>query len=160
MIKIILFPRRSAGAESCFYAIFLKLSCWWADEKLICARNRLRLLLQYLLTVSILSITRRGPQIRLLNLANKKYSLSLSLPNLSAYVIETVICCQNSRFYGVMKSPLKIVRNWKLLSCPPRVTVASCFVYKVIRDVESIDHLCINPIRGIGLIHKWSIDSH
>ena len=23
---------------------------------------------------------------------------------------------------------------------------------------ESIDHLCINPILRIGLIHKWSID--
>ena len=27
-----------------------------------------------------------------------------------------------------------------------------CFVYKVIRDLESIDHLCINPIHRIGLI--------
>ena len=27
-------------------------------------------------------------------------------------------------------------------------------VYKVIRDLESIDHLCINPIRRIGLILK------
>ena len=35
----------------------------------------------------------------------------------------------------------------------------SCFVYKVIRDLESIDHLCINPILRIGLIHKCSIDS-
>ena len=26
--------------------------------------------------------------------------------------------------------------------------------YKVGRDLESIDHLCINPIRRIGLIHK------
>ena len=26
------------------------------------------------------------------------------------------------------------------------------FVYKVIRDLESIDHLCINPIHRIGLI--------
>ena len=26
--------------------------------------------------------------------------------------------------------------------------------YKVIKDLESIDHLCINPIRMIGLIHK------
>ena len=24
---------------------------------------------------------------------------------------------------------------------------------------ESRDHLCINPIRRTGLIHKWSIDS-
>ena len=23
--------------------------------------------------------------------------------------------------------------------------MTSCFVYKVIRDIESIDHLCINP---------------
>ena len=28
------------------------------------------------------------------------------------------------------------------------------FVYKVIRDLESIDHWCINPIRRIGLILK------
>ena len=41
-----------------------------------------------------------------------------------------------------------------LLSCQPRVTVTSYFVYKVIRDLESIDHLCINPIGRIGLIHK------
>ena len=33
------------------------------------------------------------------------------------------------------------------------------FVYKIIRDLESIDHLCINPILWIGLIHKWFIDS-
>ena len=36
-----------------------------------------------------------------------------------------------------------------LLSCQPRVAVTSCFVYKVIRDLESIDHLCINPIHRI-----------
>ena len=45
-------------------------------------------------------------------------------------------------------------RDYFLLSCQPRVTVVSCFVYKVIRDFESIDHLCINPIQWIGLIHK------
>ena len=28
------------------------------------------------------------------------------------------------------------------------------FVYKVNRDYETIDHLCINPIRRIGLKHK------
>ena len=47
-----------------------------------------------------------------------------------------------------------------LLSCQPRVTVASYVVYKVITDLKSIDHLCIYSIRRIGLIHKWSIDSH
>ena len=34
------------------------------------------------------------------------------------------------------------------------LTVTSCFVYKVIRDIESIDHLCINPILRIGLIQE------
>ena len=37
--------------------------------------------------------------------------------------------------------------------------MTTCFVYKVIRDYESIDHLFINPIRRIGLIHKRSLDS-
>ena len=41
-----------------------------------------------------------------------------------------------------------------LLSCQPKVTVTTCFVYKVIRDFKSMDHLCINPILRIGLIHK------
>ena len=41
-----------------------------------------------------------------------------------------------------------------LLSCQPRVTVVPCFVYKVIRDLESIDLLSINSIHRIGLIHK------
>ena len=46
-----------------------------------------------------------------------------------------------------------------VLSCQPRVTATSCFVYKVIRDLESVDYICINPIRRIGLIHKYSINS-
>ena len=46
------------------------------------------------------------------------------------------------------------INTLKVLSCQPRVTVMSCLVYKVIRDLESIYHLCINPIRRIGLIHK------
>ena len=41
-----------------------------------------------------------------------------------------------------------------LLSCQQRVTVTSCFVYNFIRTLESIDHVCINPILWIGLIHK------
>ena len=31
----------------------------------------------------------------------------------------------------------------QVLSCQPRVTVTSCLVYKVVRDLESINHLCI-----------------
>ena len=38
-------------------------------------------------------------------------------------------------------------------SFQPRVTVTSCFVYKITRNLDSIDHLCIDPILGIGLIH-------
>ena len=34
------------------------------------------------------------------------------------------------------------------------LAVTSCFVYKVIRKLNSIEHLYINPIRRIGLIHK------
>ena len=55
-------------------------------------------------------------------------------------------------------SPYEHGECW--LSCQPRVRVRSCFVNKVIRDLESIDHLCINPIHRIGLILMWSIDSH
>ena len=40
------------------------------------------------------------------------------------------------------------------------MTVTSWLVYKCIRDLESIYHLCITPIHRIGIIHKWSIDSH
>ena len=32
---------------------------------------------------------------------------------------------------------------WLLLSCQPRVTVTSCFVSIIIRDLKSIDHECI-----------------
>ena len=28
------------------------------------------------------------------------------------------------------------------------------FIYKVMKDLKSIDHLCINPILRIELIHK------
>ena len=52
-----------------------------------------------------------------------------------------------------------IAYSMHILSCQARVTVTSCFVYKVIRNLESIFHLCINPICRIGLILKWYIDS-
>ena len=41
-----------------------------------------------------------------------------------------------------------------LLSGQPRVIVMSYFVFTATRDLESIDHLFINPIHRIGLIHK------
>ena len=46
------------------------------------------------------------------------------------------------------------LHSTRVLSYQPRVTVMSCFLYKVIRDLFSIDYLCNNPILRIGLIHK------
>ena len=45
--------------------------------------------------------------------------------------------------------------NTCVLSCQPRVTVMSCFVYLLIRDLESIDYLFINNIYRIGLITSY-----
>ena len=41
---------------------------------------------------------------------------------------------------------------------PAKSDGTSCFVYKGIRYLESIDHLLIKPIHRIRLIHKWSLD--
>ena len=54
----------------------------------------------------------------------------------------------------LMQAKFVTTKTIQVLSCQVRVTVTSCFVYKVIRDLESIDHVCINPIRMIRLIHK------
>ena len=53
----------------------------------------------------------------------------------------------------------KISHSGKMMLCWTTVLPAKSdsdvmFVYKVIRDLESIDHLCINSIHRIGLIHK------
>ena len=70
---------------------------------------------------------------------------------------------QNFRIFTVIqcKQPIKYLEHVNLLdlkryllSCQPIVIVPSCFVYKVITALELIDHLCINPIPRIGLIHK------
>ena len=61
---------------------------------------------------------------------------------------EKIVCC--SLQYAIMVFPGQTY----LLSCQPRVTVMSCFAYKVIRGLESIYHLSINYIQRIGLIHK------
>ena len=37
--------------------------------------------------------------------------------------------------------------------------MTSCLFTKLLGTLESIDHLCINPIHRIGLIHKLSLDS-
>ena len=56
--------------------------------------------------------------------------------------------------YVCVQPVCKINQQIALLSCQPRVTVTSRIVYKVIRDLESIDHLIINPIHRIRLIQK------
>ena len=74
---------------------------------------------------------------------------------------------ESEKFHCQLRVKMPIFNKWgnntlehcKLLSCQPKVTVTSCFAYKVIKDLESIDHLCVNSIRRIGLIRKWSIDS-
>ena len=83
------------------------------------------------------------------------------LPESTLVKIATLleITCHGS-FQGVCAANLLVLCMNHLLSCQPRVTVTSCFVCKVIRDLESIDNFCINPIHRIGLIHKLSIDSH
>ena len=56
-----------------------------------------------------------------------------------------------------MKASAYCFYLYYILSCQPGVTVTSCFVCRVIRDLESIGHLCIDAIHRIGLIHEWSI---
>ena len=51
-----------------------------------------------------------------------------------------------------------LIRGWATLDVFTVLSAKSdsdvMFCFKVIRDLESIDHLCINPIRSIGLINK------
>ena len=42
----------------------------------------------------------------------------------------------------------------ELYTVLPAKSDSDMFRYKVIRNLESIDHLCINPILRIGLVHK------
>ena len=71
-----------------------------------------------------------------------------------AWLDSGLIVGYTSHLVRVQLRNMLTIRNMKeILSCQPRVTVTSCSVNKVIRDLESIDHLCINPIRMIGLIH-------
>ena len=82
---------------------------------------------------------------------------SLALGQYAAYQMAAGVCFSTLSKKGA-HGPDEIWHKFeliaKILSCQPRVTVTPCFVYKVIRDLEWIDHLCINPIHRIGLIHK------
>ena len=49
---------------------------------------------------------------------------------------------------------VEVRQSIRLLSCQPRETVTSFFVYKVSMGLSSLEHMCISPISRIGLIHK------
>ena len=56
----------------------------------------------------------------------------------------TQFYAQNVSFYGLSQSTV----------LPAKSDSDVLFVFEVIRDLESVDHLCINPIHRIGLIHR------
>ena len=53
-----------------------------------------------------------------------------------------------------MYLPVMISAQQKTTVLPVKSDSDVMFVHDVIRDLQSIDHLCINPICRIGLIHK------
>ena len=63
---------------------------------------------------------------------------------------------QTFAFGRLLESALVLVLiavGFKRTVLPTKSDSDIMFVYKVIRGLESIDHLCINPICRIGLIH-------
>ena len=75
------------------------------------------------------------------------------IPNLHQFIVTT----KHVRSKAMV--PLSLIHCLLLLplcgtALPAMSDSDDMFYYKVIRDLESIDHLCINPIRRIGLIHK------
>ena len=89
-----------------------------------------------------------------------KYSMSFMYNTHCMYDSSEDSCEPESSLLNYMKFHIfvwwLIELRSTVLFCQPRVTMTTCFV---IRDLESIDHLFINPIRRIGLIHKRSLDS-
>ena len=64
-----------------------------------------------------------------------------------------------SRLICILSKPIT-VSQWTVHGMVHYCPAILEWQYKNIRDLEAIDHLCINPILWIGLVHKWSIDSH
>ena len=58
-----------------------------------------------------------------------------------------------------VKTKNELSQNADVLSCQSRVIVTSCYVYEVIRDLGSIDHLCINTIHRINtqVIYRFAL---
>ena len=53
-----------------------------------------------------------------------------------------------------LESNCIVVQTFLNIAPKSRALVHYCRASQVIRDLESIDHLYINPILRIGLIHK------
>ena len=68
-------------------------------------------------------------------------------------VRHSFLCNNKVCLLGLLKACKQYTQK-RIATVLPAKTVRSCFVYKVIRDLELIDHLRINPICRIGLIHK------
>ena len=49
------------------------------------------------------------------------------------------------------------LQHYLLLSCQLIMTETSCFAYKVIRELESIYHLCINPRITTQVIYRYAL---
>ena len=64
-------------------------------------------------------------------------------------LLRRVLVYTNARRCWVRTFPLE-----ETTVLPAKSDSESCYVYKVIMYLKSIDHLCINLILGIGLIHK------
>ena len=77
----------------------------------------------------IVNLKRSGLQFLCKSLTRRSHGLPL--------VGKCKYCCYCSCCFYQTKY---ILFKWGLLSCQPRVTVKSCFVYKVITDLASIDH--------------------
>ena len=69
------------------------------------------------------------------------------MPNIMLGLIWVQTVCKGYQQTTLGDKELKkFLQTYHLLSCQPRVTVTSCFVYRVIRDLDSIDHLCMDRI--------------
>ena len=87
------------------------------------------------------------------NLRNRK-----SIPYKNVLFLFSLYYCINIKYVAGIKIKVSAycLYLYYILSCQlgVTVTVTLCFVFKVIRDLKSICHSCIDPIHRIGLMHK------
>ena len=108
-----------------------------------------------------INISYKQPKNDILHQKNVEYYLTLFFIN---RMFIYVLWCLNTYRYNYMCIVAEIPRGERVGSTALPVLMSRSWWTQtlkdfVIRDLESIDHLCINPIRRIGLIYKWSDDS-